>query len=193
MIELDGATLRISATYGIKVPGAQPYSSEDAHYSFSIEQPVDDGVSLDQLIEEAQELAQSLESGVKLQAFSSLDVPFEDVDGTLRPVLTVTQVPTSAPKAGGRPASGNRAPQQQRAQAASSDRDTITIDFGLGVNEYLDNRPLKADGTFKAGAADFRSAEKIRDGGYHSVWIAQKGGAQNADVVAALTAAGISV
>jgi hypothetical protein len=190
MIELDGATLRISASYGLKVPGAQPYSSEDAHYSFSIEQPLDDGLTLDQVIEQASDLASALETGVKLQGFSALSVAFEEVDGTLRPVFETANIPTAAPKAAGRPASGNRAPQQRT--APTSDRATVTVDFGLGVNEYLDNRPLKAGGEFKAGAADFRSAEKIRDGGYHSVWLAQKGGGANQEVVAALAAAGIN-
>jgi hypothetical protein len=196
MIEIvDGTTLRISSSYGLKVPGAQPYSSEDAHYSFSVETPIDSVDSLDGLIEAAQDLAQALTNGVKLQAFAELDVAFEDKDGTLRPVLTVPDVPASAPRAGGRPASGATAPSAPRQQVDTSDRATITADLGFGSLTYLDNRPLKAAGKFKAGAADFRSKDKVAANGdkYHSVWIAQKGGEQNADVVTALSAAGITV
>ncbi len=196
MIEIvDGTVLRISSSYGLKVPGAQPYSSEDAHYSFSVEAPIDSVDSLDGLIEAAQDLAQALTNGVKLQAFAELDVAFEDKDGTLRPVLTVPDIPTAAPQASGRPASGNRPTQRPAQPAPTSDRATITADLGFGTLTYLDNRPLKADGSFKPGAADFRSADKVAANGdkYHSVWIAQKGGAKNADVVAALEAAGITV
>ncbi len=187
MIELDGATLRVSASYGIKVPGAQPYSSEDAHYSFSIEQPLDDGVVLDDLISSAADLSQALETGVKLQAFSSLDIAFEEADGTLRPVFTVPDVPTTAPKA---PAAKQQSyPRSSNKPTAT--RATIMADLGQGQLAYLDNRPLKATGEFKPGAADFRSVDKV-DGRYHSVWIAQKDGTPNTQVVEALSAAGIS-
>jgi len=192
MIEFDGATLRVSAAYAIKVPGAVPYSSEDAHYSMSLEIPVDDGANLEAIAEQARSLAEQLTTGVKLMVFTELDVAFEDSDGTLRPVLTTSNIPTAAPKASaaqtpapqGRPASGN---------APSSDRSKILADLGFGTIAYLDNRPKKASGDFKPGAADFRSADKVNEGRYHSVWIAQKDGTPNAEAVEALTAAGVSV
>lgn len=190
MIETDGAVLRVSSSYAIKVPGAVPYSSEDAHYSFSVEQPIEDGISLDDLIEQAKDLAGQLETGVKLSVFSSLDVAFTDVDGTLRPVLDAG-VPTAQPKAApapraqGGPTSGN-VPRVDR----SADP-TVVADFGKGQTNYLDNRPKKAAGTFKPGAADFRSVDKINDGKYHSVWITAQGGAVNQATVDAMAAAGI--
>lgn len=191
MIETNGATLRVSASYGLKVPGAAPYSSEDAHYSFSLEQPVEDGVTLEDLASAARDLSEALTTGVKLMAFTELDVAFEDKDGTLRPVITTNTVPTAAPPKQynsapqGRPASGNKGTQ-------TSARATIQADLGNGMRGYLDNRGLKQTGEFKAGAADFRSVDKI-DGRYHSVWIAQKDGTPNAEVVAALQGAGVSV
>ena len=197
MIETDGATLKVSAAYAIKIPGAVPYSSEDAHYSITLEQPVADGIALDDLVESARELSAAMETGVKLQVFTSLDIAFEEADGTLRPVMTVNDVPTVAPKPSyaqpqGRPASGNKSSKP----AATGDRPTITADLGNGTIAYLDNRGLKDlgpdNGGFKAGAADFRSVDKI-DGRFHSVWIAQKGGEPNTEVVEALQTAGVSV
>jgi hypothetical protein len=190
MIETDGAVLKVSASYAVTKPGAVPYSSENAHYSFSVEQPVEDGVSLDDLVGSARDLSAALTTGVKLMVFTELDVAFEEADGTLRPVLTVAEVPTAAPaksyaKPAGRPASGNTGTQ-------TSQRATINADLGNGMRGYLDNRGLKQSGEFKAGAADFRSVDKI-DGRYHSVWIAQKDGTPNAEVVEALQGAGISV
>ena len=131
MIETKDGILRVSASYAMKVPGSVPYSSEDAHYSISFEQPVEDGVSLDALVEQAQDISAVLTQGVKLQVFSSLDVAFEDADGELRPVLTVTDVPTAAPKAGGVPKSGATAPSVPAPKAATtSARATITADIG---------------------------------------------------------------
>lgn len=189
MIETTDGTLRVSASFGLKKNEGN-YQSSDAHFSFSYEQAVGDSESLDDLVAAAQDLAKALEDGVKLQAFAALDVSFREVDGTLLPVFEVADVPTAAPKAKGRPASGN-APRSAPRAPQTTTRDTITVDFGLGTAEYLDNRPKKASGEFKPGAADFRSVEKIRNGGYHSVWIAQKGGKLNEDVVAVLEAAGI--
>lgn len=195
MIETDGAVLRVSSSYAIKKPGSVPYSSEDAHYSFSVEQPLEDGISLDQLVAQAKDLAEQLELGVKLSVFSSLDVPFTDIDGTLRPVFdggVPTAAPTAAPapKAQGGPTSGN----VPRADRTGDPK--VTADFGKGQAQYLDNRPKKASGAFKPGAADFRSVEKIgatKDGApaYHSVWITSQGGGINQATVDAMAAAGI--
>lgn len=191
MIEIDGATLRVSAGYSLKVPTNVPYSMEDAHFSFSIEQPLEDEASLEAVIEQARELSAALETGVKLQTFTALDVAFEDADGTLRPVITVPDVPTAAPKAapfkagGGRPASGNK----------GGDRPEIQADLGFGTITYLDNRPLKTSGQFKSTAADFRSKDKLAANGdrFHSVWVTDKNGNLNAEVAGALSSAGVSV
>ena len=180
--EVDDGVLRVSASYGLKVPGDVPYSSEDAHYSFSVELPLTGGdLDKDAIIEQAKELAEWLDAGVKVQAFTALDTAFTDKDGTLRPVVKVKDVPKSAPAAGGRPASGNTS-----RRSTNSDRKQITADFGLGEFTYLDNRDLKASGQFKPGAADFRSADKVQEGRYHSVWIRQKDGTPNDEVVNAL-------
>jgi hypothetical protein len=201
---LDGGTLRVSASYSLKVPGSVPFSSEDAYFAFSLEAPIDD-LDVDAILEQAADLATALESGVKVMVFSELGIAFTSEEGVLRPVITVTDVPVSnpTPRAGGRPASGNTAAKATAARSsAPDDRPTIQADLGLGLITYLDNRPKKAlgpeAGGFKSGAADFRSKDKVNDGRYHSVWTHQKGengqqGTPNADVVKALEAAGVSV
>ena len=159
MIETDGATLRVSSSFAMKVPGAVPYSSEDAHYSFSVEQPLEDGISLDELVAQAKDLASQLELGVKLSVFTSLDVAFTDVDGTLRPVFDVAAVPVVAPQAAPRAQGGPTSSNTPRVDRSADP--TVQADFGKGQATYLDNRPKKKDGRFKPGAADFRSVENI--------------------------------
>lgn len=188
MIEYENGTLRVSAGYSLKVPGSADYSSEDAHASLSLEAQVDgDDVKLSDVIEQAKLLYATLAQSAKIAVFAQLNVEFDTTDtGLLRPIIKGS---APAPKRTA-PATNSQPKQQQQyapPKADTSDLPIVTID---GV-QYRDQRPLKADGTYKPGAADFKSVDKV-NGRFAQLWLADKNGNQNAEVVAALERSGVS-
>lgn len=186
-IELDGAVLRVSSSYGLKV-GLPNYSSEDAHTSISVEVPVE-GKDVGELVAQAVELERTLQDGVKMATINAVDQGFEITDdGIIRPVFNQQDIPNAAPKAAApKAAPRSYAPFGGGGKAKGT---TVTVDFGLGAQEYFDQRGKKASGEYKENAADFRSVKKNGER-FHSVWLTGKDGTLNDEAVAALEAYGV--
>lgn len=186
--EVDGKTLRVSFGYGVKANRGN-YSSEDAHVSFSVEETIDAAATNDEIVRRATDLEQVLESGAKLLVYGALNLGFAENEGTLQPVLDVA-VPVAAPKAKYSKPSGGGGGQGDGQPSKISQQPKVVVDFGEGAIEYYDARSLKADGTYKPGANDFRSVAKLGDR-FHPVWLYAQDGTPNEESIAAATAAGL--
>ncbi len=195
-IAVENGKLRISAGYSLKIPGAANYSSQDAHASYSVELDVEGDVTA--IAEAAPDIYDDLETKAKLSVFKQLGLGFtEEADGTLQPKLEAAPVAAPAPAATSAPSSapfGGGGGGQQRPfsppKADVTQQPAFIADLGEGLIEYYDLRSLKADGTFKPRAADFRPTRK---GAGNQVWLTDRDGNQNANVVAGLQAAGVAV
>jgi hypothetical protein len=191
-IEFNGATLRVSAGYSLKVPAAAAYSSEDAHAGISVEAEVSEVENLDDLMKQAELLQADLYAAAKLTVYAQLGVDFTvDDTGAVRPKLEASAPKATAaavPQGGGAPRGGGGQGGQFKPPA---DRSNLPVVM-LGGVAFYDQRPLIASGEFKPRAASFRSVQKGADGQYDNKWLTDKDGNPNADVVAMMQEAGIA-
>lgn len=195
MIEVNGSSARVSVSYSLKVPAAASYSSEDSHVGYSIEFDTADK-DVETIIGELEALQAQLLNTAKLTVFAQLGVEFEaSATGILAPVLKEKAEP--AKKAAPRPAARAAAPRAgggggygggQFAPAKAKGRELPVVMLG-GV-AYFDQRELKEDGTYKPGAADFKSVNKV-NGDNVQLWLYSRDGAINDDVAALLDEAGL--
>ena len=200
MIEVEGTTARVSVGYSLKVPHEVDYATEDAHVSFSVEFPLN-GEPIDVVLGQLEGVQAQLMNSVKLATFTQLGVEFEMSEtGVVAPSLKARPKKAAAPArqaaprqgGGGGSASyrgaGAGGGRQQYAppKAAGRNLDTVVIE---GIT-YYDQRPLKDDGTYAPGAADFKSVEKI-NGQQKQLWLYSKDGALNDGVADMLESAGI--
>ena len=196
MIEVNGSSARVSVSYSLKVPAAASYSSEDSHVGYSIEFDTA-GKDTETIIGELEALQAQLLNTAKLTVFAQLGVEFEaSATGILAPVLK--DRPEPAKKAAPRPPARAAAPRSggggggygggQFAPPKGKGRDLDVV--MLGGTAYFDQRVLKEDGTYKPGAADFKSVNKV-NGDNLQLWIVSREGHLNDDVVAMLDEAGL--
>lgn len=197
---------QVTVRYQLKVPGEADFSMKGTEIEITEEVPegTDTG-----------EVAAHLISVTKLATFASLGVGFhEDADGVLQPVIEARDVPTFNPKgrsqrsqrtSGSNAAAGSTSGVAAGATTAApkadrSELDVVELDYfdnGEPIAFY-DQRPLKADGTYKPNAADFASVDRFDlrgDGRTRSIplWITGKDGDVNEDVVDLLSGAGLEL
>jgi len=201
MIEIKDGTLRVSATYSLKVPvNDGGYAMQDAGMSMTVEQTVGD-TDTARVAKDALSLYEQLIGGCKLAVFGQLGVDFDTTnDGVMKPKVTETPKSSgggrsNAARTGGGNRSGSGGQRQgsgggrQFAPAKAAGRELPVVTFGGGA--YYDQRPLKLDGTYKPGAADFKSVQKRADGTQAQVWLFDKNGNLNEEVADQLDEAGI--
>jgi hypothetical protein len=190
-------TIRVSTAYGITKPGEVPYSSENFRVAFEVEDDMTQEAAMELLakleqdakiavITQARLNAGTDENGVVFPVFggqvteqASNVVPITAAASAPQDGGTVPNVDTRAQQMAGDPVA---APVQQSTTAPSGAKD-MTWD-GRPVVVY-DNRPKKADGSYKPNAADFRL--KFKDVGeeapddvkFKPVWIKNQNGSVN--------------
>jgi len=186
-MEINGTVAKVAVGYSLKVPASAAYSSEDAHVSYSLEFDVT-GKTVEEITEALEALEVQLHVNAKLAAFAQLGVDFETgPSGVLSPVIKAT------PGGGGQAAAVGAKPYapsgQKFAPPKAAGRNLPVV--VLGGTAYFDQRVLKTDGTYKAGAADFKSVEKF-DGDHKQLWIIDRDGSTNVGVTEMMAASGVS-
>ena len=191
-IKIEDGTLKVSASYSLK-EGLPNYSSHDAYAGYSIEIPVEGEEAA--ILVEGQKLYDTLSNAAKLSVFATLNVAAEaDADGILQPVLQAKAAPAVAAPAPAAPAPQNNGgggqypPSKPAADTSNLPQFQADLD-GRGVDTWIDLRPLKDNGTYKQGAADFRSNSDRK----RQVWLKDKNGNVKQNVAQALQAAGQTV
>jgi hypothetical protein len=191
-MEISGTVAKVSAGYSLKVPAAADYSSEDAHVSFGIEFDISGAEDLDTIVSQLEALEAQLHASAKLAVFAQLGTEFEaGPNGVMVPVIK--SAPKAAAPAARRPSGGGGGGggtgRGGFAKPKAQGRELPVV--VLGGEAYYDQRVLKEDGTYKDGAADFKSVQKV-NGQANQLWITGRDGSFNDDVVALLDEAGIA-
>lgn len=216
-MEINEGVAKVSASYSLKLPTDVPYASEDVYMNLTLEIPVEGDLQAvkDRLLDVEAELA----TEVKLAVFAQLDVePKELPSGVIAPDLSKFNKggnnkgkSSSTKRQGNRSNSGRsgksnggrntsrRGTGGRRGSNGSSGADKSNlprVDLAGYLNPFeadewvestfIDVRDLKRDGTYSARAADFSE-----DGGKIQLWITNKDGTPNDDVLEALDEAGI--
>lgn len=191
-VQITNGRLIVSAGYGL-TQNLGDYSSQKASAGLTIEADAEGDPAV--VLAEGQKLYDQLIMATKLGVMANLGIEGEvDADGVLQPNIkpAVAAAPAPAPQAppvpyggGGGGGGGNFKPA-----ADTSNLPQFVADLdGRGPATWIDLRPLKADGTFKPTAADFRDAADKK----HQCWLKDKGGNVKASVAQALQAAGVAV
>lgn len=179
MAKIKDGMLTISAAYGVKVPGAADFSSQEARLSIDLAYPVEG--EYDALIDSADVLQSALTTQLKLAVYAQLGLGVEEKeDGTIAPDFStlparVAAAPKRAPSgAGGGGGGGRNFPDRgpSKAQQAGMDIPTYTLTLDGQQVTVQDWRPLKEAGVYSAGAADFRIGE-------NSYWLLNKDKTEN--------------
>lgn len=190
-VVVENGKMRVSAGYSLKVPHEVQYASQEAHIGLSLEFDVDGESSA--ILAQGEGLEAAIAQQVKLAVFAQLGVDATDgPNGIVMPALTAparnaapaTPKGSFTPKGSG---GGGGGSQYGPPKADVTQQPVVTFDDGNGVHAYYDLRSLKADGTFKPNAADFRS---VSDGTKKQVWLRGKDGSVNARVASSLEAMG---
>ena len=188
-VTITDGLVRVNAGYSLKLPTSIKFSSEDQHAGVSVEYALPDGAEFEDVKRQAEELQGSLATSCKLMVFAQLGVDFEEAaEGVIKPKLNgaVAQssnvVPINQAPSGG----GNNYPPRGPSKTANMPR--INLPDGTVL---IDLRPLKADGSYKPTAADFKEADGGRNA--KSFWLYQKDGAVNQATAELLASAGIDV
>lgn len=195
---LTNGRIVISGHYGVTVNRGD-YSSEKLSQGFTLEYDVAEDADTAAVVSQAEaEFATIVETAIKPAVLDGLNLSgtvtengamLADLGGATRinNVVAITAAP-SAPQGGGQAGFANTPPKATEAQVAALPRIFVDLDGTGAPQEWIDQRSLKADGTYKPGAADFKRA----DGG-KQVWVKDKGGALQQSVVDKLAEAGITV
>ncbi|KKK72307.1 hypothetical protein LCGC14_2905180 [marine sediment metagenome] len=194
---LTNGRVIISGLYGVTANRGD-FSSEKLSQGFTLEYDVAEDADTAAVIAQAEaEWAALVEQAIKPAVLDGLNLTgtlmeggalVADLGGAQLPsnVTPITQNQAGGGNGGG--AFPMTPPKATPNQIAALPRVIVDLD-GTGVpQEWIDQRSLKADGTYKPGAADFKRS----DGG-KQVWINDKGGAQQQSVVDKLVEAGITV
>lgn len=176
-MQIQDGSCRVSVSYSLKVPGPN-FSSESVNLSVSMEFPAN-GDS-EQIAVQARQQEQSMFRDLQLSSFAYLGIEdFQELpNGRLVPTIPVFEKPK---KSGGYSGGGGGGGYQGNRTPRKADPSTIP-QFNVEVNgskvAVQDLRSLKADGTYKESAPDFRVD------GDRPVWINGKGGGKNAEGLA---------
>ena len=189
--KLENGVLTISALYGVTVNRGD-FSSEKLSMQVGIAFDVEGDSSV--AFAEAEAQQKLLDKQVKLAVIEGLGMDAKvDESGTF--LADFKSAPKAAPAPVAAPAapavgsySGGSEGFKPKADISGNPRFAADLD-GTGPKLWIDLRPTKASGAFKAGAADFRDSEDSK----HQVWLANKDGSVKDDVAQALTTAGVAV
>lgn len=188
-IENNGTTARVSAGYSVKIPGGAAYSSEDKHSSISVEFSIDEGMSFDDLIAQLETVEAKLDVVVKAHTYAALGMSYDEsaTTGALSPVWPAgTAAPAAAPSSAPFKGGGGGQPRTEP-KVQNADKPVVVLD---GVQWY-DQRPLKADKRYAAGASDFKAVNKEGDA-FPQMWLREKSGELDSATVAVLDRNSIS-
>lgn len=200
MIKIANGKLTVSASYGL-TQNLGDYSSQKATAGYVFETDADGDTAA--LLNEAQGVYDQLVEAAKMSTMAHLGIEGEvDDSGVLQPKLVkpitapVAPAPAPAQSGGGyvpQQNGGGQGGYQNKPPIDVSDCPVFTADLGdgSGVQNWVDLRPAKADGRYKAGAADFRTVNKVGPKKVQ-VWLKDRQGAINSNVAGALQAAGIA-
>jgi len=184
MIEIKDGVLKVTAIYSLKVPVNQAgYAMQDMGAVIGCEVALPEAYDTALMAKDANSLFAELANGVKLAVFAQLGTDFDTIDGVLKPKVVETPKESKPRGGSGTNRGGSRggsSSQRQFAPAKSAGRDMPIVVLD-GV-EYFDQRPLKADGTFKEGTADFRGTKVGANGRAPQLWIYSKDGELNEGV-----------
>ena len=196
---LNNGRIIISGHYGVTANRGD-YSSEKLSQGFTIEYDVDEGADTAAAISQAEaEYAALVESAIKPAVIDGLGLTAHVGEGgvLLADLGTVaapmpSAVPSQPAGSGGFTSGGGgftkTPPKASEAQVAALPRYHVDLDSTGVPQEWIDQRPLKEAGTYKAGAADFKRAD-----GQKQVWIKDRNGSIQESVMTKLTEAGIPV
>ncbi len=200
---LTNGRIIISGHYGVTANRGD-YSSEKLSQGFTIEYDVAEDADTAAVIAQAEaEWAALVEQAVKPAVLDGLGLTGTlEEGGALLADLGGAQLPSnvtpiaSATIASERQAGGGNGggafpttpPKATPNQVAALPRVIVDLDGTGTPQEWIDQRSLKADGTYKPGAADFKRS----DGG-KQVWVKDKNGAVQESVMVRLVEAGITV
>lgn len=196
---LGDGIARVEVRYAVK-KGMPGYSSEDCSMSVGLEVKQVGGIPGDFLVA-CGALEDEITAHLKLGVTSQLGLGLKDVLGVSQPVYVVQQAPATvapAPVAAA-PAGYAAPPAPAPAPAAAGEygppkasKEQVAVlprfqaDLGDGVvKTWIDQRSLKADGTYSPKAPDFKNALDSQD----SKWLNGANGQPNAAVAAGLAAA----
>lgn len=204
MIKIENGKLTVSATYGL-TQNLGDFSSQKAAATYVFETDAEGDTAA--LLNEAQGVYDQIVEAAKMSTMAHLGIEGEvDDSGVLQPKLVkpitapVAAAPAPAPQGGYVPQQpqqnsyGGGGGYQNKPPIDVSDCPVFTADLGdgSGVQNWVDLRPAKADGRYKAGAADFRTVNKVGPKKVQ-VWLKDRQGAINSNVAAALQAANITI
>lgn len=198
LINIDGGTVTIEVGYGLTVNKGD-FNSERLDVRLTEAFPAQTGPTA-AVEAEALQHASTLEAAAKTFVMTALGVDASfDQNGILQPTLGKAAAPavaavaptpiSSAPSAPAASPFGNSAPAKTTPQQRDA-LPTFAADFGFGLQEYTDYRALKANGTYKSTAPDFKPTND-KDG--KAIWLMQKNGSIRSDYASILQAAGVAV
>lgn len=196
-VELTDRVVRISASYGIKLPSKDvAFASEDVHISISEEGAIPDDADRAVVLKEAQERRAELMAEAKLAAFGELGVDFKESDtGVLTPDLSNFKAASKPASGGGGKGYGKGGGSKggyKRGSGSSSSRGGGNPYANLPRHELsdgqtlLDLRPRKEKGEVSEKAADFKI-----DGKNESFWLYGQDGTPNGDTIEWLIGEGV--
>lgn len=176
-MQIQDGSCRVSVSYSLKVPGPN-YSSESVNLSVSLEFPAE-GDS-EQIATQARQQEQKMFRDLQLSSFAYLGIAdFDELpNGRLIPHIPVFEQPKKSNQNGGNRGGGGN---YGKPKANASDIPTRNIILKGEQVTVQDLRGLKADGTYKNTAPDFRVGDR-------PVWLEAKGGGTNPEGEAIATA-----
>lgn len=173
-MQITDGSCRVSVSYSLKVPGPN-YSSESVNLSVSMEFPAEGDT--EQIAAQARAEEQKMFRDLQLSAFTYLGVEdFTELpNGRLIPTIPTFEKPKKSGGGGGSYGGGNRSGGGGGYGKPKADPSSIpshNIDLNGNQVTVQDLRGLKADGTYKQTAPDFRKGDQ-------PIWINAKGGGVN--------------
>lgn len=171
-MQIAEGKLTISAAYGMKVPAAADFSSQETRLSVELEFPVTG--EYEAITEKAHGLEAALTEQLKLAVYAQLGLGVVQAeDGSISPDMgSLPQKTATAPRSsgGGGGGGGNFGPT--KAQKAGAEIPVYEVQFEGRTAKIADRRDLIAKGIYSHKAADFTV-----DG--DSVWMLAKDGSVN--------------
>lgn len=182
MVEIKDGKISIGVSYGVKVPGATKFSSQEKSTWLTLEYAVD-GLEGAAAVDKALELETSLDTAVKLAVLSSLGLQPEYIaEGVIVPQWPADRPEEPKPQRSGggggyRSSGGGNGGRRSGGggNSAASDAPRIEVETAFYQGTVIDARALKESGVYAANAPDFKTPG--RDG--PAWWLKGRDGSPN--------------
>lgn len=176
-VQIEDGAVRVSVTYSLKVPDpSTPYAAEQVSLSTSLEFAANGDSEV--VMTQARQLDQALYRDLQLSVFAHLGIEdFTELpNGRLVPKIPLgAEKPKKSGGGGGGYKGGGGGGGQRKADPSQIPQHTIQVN-GEQIT-VQDLRGLKANGTYKQNAPDFRQGDR-------PIWIQGKDGNPNPEAQA---------